>query len=370
MPLDNLSKSGTPPSCSTGKGEVSIANIPKDQLEAFALNMVNAIAAKTARSQSPSEVEKNLQDLQRRLSSLSNQIRFEVNGQELNLCIKALEVSSDLPIFFREDIKDTIDLSTPLPATLQELKSCATILELLKISFPKLTSSFFFNKKTEISRFVVSSPIPLNQEGKGVSFFPQIEAEGQIAYVAWDSSGSKIAKGFKEKKCDILLKDKETFCGVALSQDNLEGIEKGAGVSDHFMTSKVTVIGILVTNSSESKQSWWFGGGRVACDSPELSNRDASGFRDLCCDDLNERGCASKSDLTTFGMLGAQGGTVSSNLQNLPDRPKKPGETLHPFCLEIVPQFSSKQNPVKEDALLMAVEALLQEKIFAQLKKN
>mgnify|MGYP005615333021 FL=1 len=133
----------------------------------------------------------------------------------------------------------------------------------------------------------------------------------------------------------------------------MEEIEEGAGVSDHFITSKVTVIGILVAKPLTYIQSWWLNGGRIACDSD--SDEDS-----LCSDVLIARGPLSRSDPTTFGMLGIQGATVSSHLQNLPDRPKKLEETLYPFCLEIVPQFSSKQNPVKEEDLVMAVEALLQ----------
>ncbi|PWU16638.1 MAG: hypothetical protein C5B45_00025 [Chlamydiae bacterium] len=354
MPLNNLNHPARHqriPSMGLGN---SINQIPEDQMSALTCNIANAIISETARSQSPSVVEKNFQDLQERLSSLSRQVSFKIDDQELKLRIKSPEISSDLPVLFREDIKDTIDLSTPLPATLQK-RAYTTILDLLKITFPRLTSSSFSNKEAKIPRFVFSSSIPLNHENKG-NFFPQIESEGQIAYIAWDSSGSHLAKGFEEKTCAILLENKEVFCGVALSQANLEGIEKGAGVSAHFMTSKITVIGILVTKPLASTQSWWFSGGRAACDS-------TSGYRDLCCDSLNERGPSSRSIHTTFGMLGVQGVTVSSHLQNLPDRSKKPEETLHPFCLEIVPQFSSKQNPVEKDDLAMAMEALFQGKI-------
>ena len=359
MPSNNLCKSGAHQASYSTKQE-EILSIPNEQqmlADRLADNIFNAIYNAT-RSQSPSVVRKNFKYLQERLSSsLGKQISFklydqnQVNYQELKLRIKAPEVSSDVPIFLREDIKDTIGLSEPLLATLQKSEECTTILNLLQVNFPKLTSSFF-NKETKIPRFIVSSPIPLNQEGKG-NFFPQIESEGQVAYIAWDSSGSQIAKGFKEKTCDILLKNKEAFCGVGLSQADLEEIEEGAGVSDHFITSKVTVIGILVAKPLTYIQSWWLNGGIIACDSD--SDEDSR-----CSDVLIARGPLSRSDPTTFGMLGIQGATVSSHLQNLPDRPKKLEETLYPFCLEIVPQFSSKQNPVKEEDLVMAVEALLQ----------
>lgn len=370
MPLNNLNNPARYQRVPLMDSGDSINQMPADQMSALTRNIANATISEAVRSQSPSVVEKNFQDLQERLSFLSRQVSFKIDDQELKLRVKSPEVSSDLPVFFREDIKDTIDLSTPLPATLQK-RACTTILDLLKINFPRLTSSSFFNRETKIPKFVFSSSIPLNHENKG-NFFPQVESEGRIAYIAWDSSGSHLAKGFEEETCDILLKNKEAFCGVALSQANLEGIEKGAGVAAHFMTSKITVIGILVTKPSASTQSWWFGGGGIACDGPKLSNRvasdSASGFRDLCHDGLNERGSSSRSNHTTFGMLGVQGATVSSHLQNLPDRPKKPGETLHLFCLEIVPQFSSKQNPVQKDDLVMAIEALFQERILAQFR--
>ncbi|HEV3270030.1 MAG TPA: hypothetical protein VGZ69_05215 [Candidatus Rhabdochlamydia sp.] len=343
----------------------SINQMPAEEIQAFSSNIVNAIVA---HSQSKSVVKKNFQDLQR-LSSLDKQIRFKVSDQELKLRVKAPEVSADLPVFFRKDIKDTIDLSAPLPATLQKPGECTTILDLLKASFPQLTSSPFFNKETKIPRFVFSSPIPLNHENKG-NFFPQIASEGQIAYIAWDASASQIAKGFKEETCDILLKNEEAFCGVALSQANLKGIEKGAGVSAHFMTSRVTVIGILVTKPPARTQSYWLDGGRVGYDGPRLSRGvvSDSSFAEYPEGRLISRG-SSKGEMTSFGMLGVQGATVSNVKGNLSDRGKREGEKLIPFCLEIVPQFSSEENPVREDDLVMAIEALIQEKIFAQFKK-
>lgn len=336
----------------------SFMNIPADEMTSLVSNIANAAIAESTHSKSSSVVKKNFQDLQKRLPFLNKQIRFKVDKQEIDLHIKAPEVNGDLPIFM-EDIKDTVGLLEPLPATLQDSER-ATIWDLLRASFPKLTSSLSYN---QIPRFVFSSPVPLNHENKG-SFFPQIESEGQIAFIAWDSSGSQIAKGFREKTCDILLKNKEAFCGVALSQDNLEGIEKGAGVSAHFMTSKVTVIGILLTRPSFDAQSWWLDSGRIACDS-------ASGFRGCNgASNLIARGPSSRSDCTHFGMLGVQGTRVSGARQDLLDRFKNDGERLNPFCLEIVPQFSSESTPVDEEKLKMAIEMQFQEKIYAQFSSK
>lgn len=267
-----------------------------------------------------------------------------------------------------KDIKDTIDLSEPLPGELQKSEKCMTILDLLRESFPQLTSFSFFNKDTKIPRFAASSPIPLNYENKG-NFFPQIELEGQVAYIAWDSSGSQIAKGFKEKTCDILLKNKKAFCGVALSQANLKGIEEGAGVSAHFITTKVTVVGILITKPPTYTQSWWLGDGRVACDGSGLSSRIVSDSCIAeCSSHLISRGL-SKGEMTNFGMLGVQGVSVSHAKQDLPDRFKNRGEKLIPFCLEIIPQFSSEENPVREDDLVMAIDMQFQRKAFTDLSK-
>ncbi|KAG6559212.1 hypothetical protein RHABOEDO_000582 [Candidatus Rhabdochlamydia oedothoracis] len=357
MPLNNLGKFDPRTNQSVPR-ENSIANFPKDQMAAFARNIANANIS-AACSQSTSVLDK--------------QIRFKVNDQELRLRIKEpvkeLKKNRDLLIFWK-DIEDTIDLSAPLPATLQKSEECTTILSLLKASFPKLTSLSLFPK--EIPRFVVSSLIPLNQEGKG-NFFPQIESEGQIAYIAWDSSGSQIAKGFKEKTCDILLKNKEAFCGVGLSQANLEGIEEGAGVSAHFMTSKVTVIGILIESPVPTQSSsWWLSDGRVTDDRRIACDSD-SDEDNLGCDvptGVISRGPSSRNIDTTFGMLGVQGASVSSNSPNLWDRPKKPRETLHPFCLEIVPQFSSEETPVHEKDLEIAVDMQFQKKAFRDLSKS
>ncbi|MEK7339759.1 MAG: hypothetical protein WBD50_03630 [Candidatus Rhabdochlamydia sp.] len=346
----------------------SINQMPEDQMAALASNIANATISEAARSQSPSVVEQNFQDLKEKLFFLRRKISFKVDNQELKLCIKAPEVSrnrgEDLPVFFREDIEDTISLSAPLPATLQKHKGCTTILSLLRKEFPLLTKSVFW-EETEIPRFVFSSSIPLNHEDKG-KFFPQIESEGQIAYIAWDSSGSKIAKGFKEKIGDILLKGKEAFCGVVLSQTNLKGIEKGSGVSAHFMTSKITVIGILVTKSPTYTRSWWLDGSRIACDGPELPSR-------VVCDGLPSEGDSisrgpSGNEMTTFGMMGVQGTSVSHAKEDLPDRLKSDEEKLTPFCLEIVPQFSSKQNPVQKDDLVMAIDMQFQAKAFTDLE--
>lgn len=371
MPFDSLK--GVHLSTQRGNpNPISIPGIPEDQMAALVRNLANATISAPACSL---VVERNFRDLQRLKCFLNTKINFKLydlnqkDYQELTLQIKAPEVGSDLPIFFREDLTDTIGLSDPLPFTLQESMNCATILDLLKTNFPKLTASSFFNKETKIPRFVVSSPIPLNQEDKG-NFFPQIKSEeGEIAYLAWDSSGSQIAKGFKENTCDILFDDKEAFCGVALSQDNLKGIEKGAGVSAHFMTSKVIVIGILVTKSPTCKQSlsWYLGGERIrlACEESDSSDDDNLSYDS----GLIARGPSSRSDLTTFGMLGIQGAAVASYLQNLPDRSGR-SEVLHPFCLEIVPQFSSEQNPVQEDDLIMAIDMQFQRQAFAGLSKS
>ncbi|MDR2539123.1 MAG: hypothetical protein LBC45_00620 [Chlamydiales bacterium] len=363
MPLGNVDKLNLRANQSTPR-ENSISSVPEDQRKALVCNLTNATVY-TPPLQSSLVVERNLQGLQERLiPSLSREISFklydsdQVNYQEIDLRIKAPEVSSDLPIFFREDITDTMSLSEPLPFILQESKGCTAILDLLKTNFPELTSSPFFNRETKIPRFVVSSPIPLNQEDKG-NFFPQIKSEGgKIAYIAWDSSGSQVAKGFREKICDILLDDQEAFCGVALSQDHLKEIEERAGASAYFMTSKVTIIGILI-EPSEFMQSSWF---RMACEG-------SSDDDDLRCDEVIARGSFSGKNRTPFGMLGVQGTGVYSHLRNLPDRQKKQGETLYPFCLEIVPQFSSEEAPVYKENLEMAIEMQFQKKIYEQFKE-
>lgn len=366
MPINFKQSSATHQTNQSISQAYSISNIPKDQMAALVSNLANATIANTVAPHRSAVVEKNFQDLQKRLAFLSNKISFklydqnQINYQELNLRIKAPEVNNNLPIFFREDIIDTIDLSASLPPTLQKLKSCATVLDFLKISFPKLISSSFFDKETKITRFIVSSPIPLNQEGKG-NFFPQIESErAKIAYIAWDSSGSQIAKGFKEKTCDILFGNKEAFCGVILSQENFKGIEKGAGASAYFMTSKVTVIGILIEPPKSIQPSWCVFDGiitdniNIACD----GNSNEDNLYSL------------RTSHTTFGMLGVKGEEVlASSSLDLPDRPKKFGEILYPFCIEIVPQFSSEKTPVCKEDLEMALEVQFQEKIFAQFEK-
>ena len=341
----------------------SINQMPTDEIKALTHN---ATISRAALSQSSSVVKKNFQDLQR-LSSLNKQIRFKVEDQELGLCIKAPEVNRDLPILFMKNIKDTIDLSEPLPGKLQKAEKCTTILDLLRASFPQLTSFSFFNKDTKIPRFVTSSPIPLNYENKG-NFFPQIESEGQIAYIAWDSSSSQIAKGFKEKTCDILLKNKEAFCGVALSQANVKRIEE-VGESAYFMTTKVTVVGVLITKLPAYTQSWWLGDGRIACDGPGLSSRIASDSYIAECSDHVISRSLSKGEMINFGMLGVQGISVSNAKQELPDRFKNRGEKLIPFCLEIIPQFSSEENPVQKDDLVMAIDMQFQKKAFTDLSK-
>lgn len=321
----------------------SITSVPKDQMEALVNNIANATIA----SQSLSTVTRNLQDLQTRFSDMPKYIRFMLGDQELSISIQMSGGNSKLPIFGK-NINDFIDLSFTLPPTLQK-QGITTILDLLKKEFPKLVSSSFFNQETKIPRFVFSSPIPINDEGKG-NFFPQIQlaegSKGQISYVAWDSSGSRIARGVKEKVCDVLLENGESFCGVALSQANLEGVEKGAGVSAHFMTSKVTIIGILIAKLSTEEWLW------SGLDSDGVESR-------LCCD--------GPSDLTTFGMLGVKGAYVGAQ-EDLLDREKRYGEKLIPFCLEIVPQFSSESSPVQEDDLIMAIEMQFQKMALEQIR--
>lgn len=202
--------------------------------------------------------------------------------------------------------------------------------------------------ETKIPRVVFSAPVPVNHENKG-HFFPQIETKGEIAYIAWDSSGSRVAKGFVDKKCNVLFENGETFSGVALSEANLEAIEKGAGVSDHFMTAKVTIIGILVVKSS--KHDW----SQKKVESDSFDDFDSQ----LVCDGPSH---------TPFGMLGCEGDRVSDVQKDLSDREKRAGEQLIPFCLEIAPQFSSEGFPVKEDDLLMAIEMQFQKMAFEQIR--
>lgn len=330
-------------------------------------NIANATISSTC-SQSSSVVEKNFQDLEKRLETLSKHASFKVKGQELKLYIKAPEVKGNLPIFSVKDIinttidlSDTISLSEELPATLQKW-ACTTILHLLQVSFPELTSSLLFPK--EIPKFVFSSAIPLNHESKG-NFFPQMVSGGKIAYIAWDSSGSYLTKGFQGKICDILFKNTEAFCGVALSQDNLKGIEEGARVSAHFMTSKLTIIGILITEQPDFSQSFCYSSrtvydGRIACDGGSDEDK-------LHYDRLIVRDPSSRNSRTTFGMLGVQGANVSSNSLNLPDRPKKLGETFRLFCVEIVPRFSSEETPIDKEDLEKAIETQLQKKYMCSL---
>lgn len=338
----------------------SIANLSKDQMAALVSNIANATNAQKNLNQEESIVQKNLQGIKKEFSSLPNGIRFMLESKELHVKVLTPEGNIKLPILERR-VKDIVELSSLLPSTLQEQGS-STILDLLKKEFPKLTSSSFFNKETKIPRFVFSVPIPVNYENKG-NFFPQIEAEAEaeaeIAYIAWDSSGSRIARGFAKKTCDVLFENGETFSGVALSEANLEGIENGAGVSDHFMTSKVTIIGILIVKSS--KYDWQQN--RVEGDSFDDASFDSrrANFH-LACD--------GPSGHTPFGMLGCQGASVSEVQEELPDREKRAGEKLIPFCLEIIPQFSSKENPVLKDDLVIAIEMQFQKMAFEQLRRR
>jgi hypothetical protein len=339
---------GLPPSYAqsvkqeSAKQGCSITNLPKDQMTAFVNNITNATQKNL--HQEESILQKNLKYIKEKLP-LPKGIRFILEDKELHIKVLASEGNIRLPIL-EGKAQDIMELSFPLPSTLQK-QGFSTILDLLKKEFPKLTASSFFNEETKIPKFVFSSAIPVNEENKG-NFFPQIEAEGEIAYVAWDSSGSRIARGFVEETCSVLFENAETFSGVALSTENFEGIEKGAGVSDHFMASKITIIAILVVKSS--RFDWQQN--RIETDSFDDSS--------LVCDGPSH---------TPFGMLGCQGVNVSSNQKDLSDRKKRAGEKLIPLCLEIVPQFSSERFPVKEDDLLMAIEMQFQKMAFEQIRR-
>lgn len=308
----------------------------------------------TTNSRMPkSTVEKNLQDLKARLSDMKDQITLRLNNSiQLKVSVQLPGDSVNrLPIC--EGSKgDVIKVSSLLPATLQKSLGVSTILDLLKQEYPELTSDMGLYETTEIPKFVFSTSVPLNDESKG-NFFPELEARGKIAYLAWDSSGSCIGKGFKEQstetKCKVLPKKGETFSGLALSQANLEGIEKATGVSAHFLASKVTIIGILIADSIKKEDNRRFAsrGGEESFVCMEKSR--------LCLSST-----ASKSrDHTSFGMLGVQGAKVSDDAKNLSDRQCEGQKTL--FCLEIVPQFSSKKCPVDEDMLKMATEVVPEE---------
>lgn len=299
-----------------------------------------------------STVEKNLQDLKERLSDMKDQITLRLNNSiPLKVSVQLPgEHVNRLPICEGSE-GDVIKVSSLLPATLQKSLGVSTILDLLKQEYSELTSDMGLYETTEIPKFVFSTSVPLNDEGKG-NFFPELEARGKIAYLAWDSSGSCIGKGFKEQstetKCKVLPKKGETFSGLALSQANLEGIEKATGVSAHFLASKVTIIGILIADSIKKEDNR-----RFASRGGEESFASMERPRDC----LSSR--ASKSrDHTSFGMLGVQGAKVSDDGKNLSDRKCGGQKTL--FCLEIVPQFSSKECPVDEDMLTMATEVVQQ----------
>lgn len=362
MPIINIDPPTYEESVARSSTQDSIANLPKDQMAALVSNIANAVMADVTKPLKTSTiVEKNLQDIQAQFSSMSKRLICKLDDQELILRVKAPEVNSDLPIMENIDekgnfVKSSINLLSLLPTTLQKPGSIVTILDLLKEEFPRLALS---NLITEIPKRTFTVPIPVNQEGKG-NFFPQIEVDGQIAYVAWDSSGSRIARGFTEKTCDVLLENNEAFCGAVLSQNNLEAIEEGAGVAAHFLTSKVTVIGILVTKPSS--QDWV---NRLVCDGPSsleidsFDDREFSSFNSVC-----------PKGLTTFGVLGVQGASVLSDQNDLPDRLKREGEKLIPFCFEIIPQFSSKERPVNRDDLEMAMDMQFQNEIFSKYQGN
>ena len=357
MPIININSStyegGAKVNATLAQG--SIANVSEDQMAALASNLANAM--KNVGKNIPlkaSTVEKNFQDLQKRFSLMSKHLIYRLEDQEIGLRIKAPEVDDYLPIK-GSVYKSTMELTSPLPFTLQK-PGITTVLDLLKKEFPKVTSSLH-NK--EIPKYVFSSPVPINREGKG-NFFPQIEVKGQIAYVAWDSSGSRIAQGLQEQTCDILLEKNEAFCGTVLSQENLRGIEKGAGVAAHFLASKVTVIGIHIIKSLELE---WLRG---------FIEGPPSSVRRIACEHDSEEGVlyrrsSSSKSLTTFGMLGVKGTSVLPRQRSLWDR-SAVWEKLIPFCLEIVPQFSSEDNPVEEDDLEMAIETQLQKQEWTKYK--
>lgn len=254
--------------------EGSISNAPEDQTTALVSEMANIAIASAACSQSSS------------VKSLSNEIVCKLyNGQHQveyqEFCIKALEKDSYL---LKEGITSTIDLVTPLPNVLQKQEEYITILDLLRKEFPLLTKSLF-KKETEIPKFVVSSS--LNHESKLNSPL-QIQAKGEIAYIAWDASSSEIIKGFKKHTCDI-----------------------------PFGLEKAIVIGVLITELP----------------SPLGSLFDRRIFYVSSNSDSDEDNYYCIRKLPYIGR----------------DRQKKTGETLYPFYLEIVPKFSSIQTSNSEN---------------------
>ena len=306
----------------------------------------------------PSIVEANFQDLQARFRLTKTPCTIILKDQRLDLCIKAPEVNSHLPIV-QSSYTDTICLSTPLPNTLQKNLGITTILDLLEQTFPNLISSNNLELEN-VRKVVVAAAIPLNAEGKG-NFFPQVKIHGQsgeIAYVAWDSSGLDIAQGFTRGKCDILLEGNKAFCGAVLSQGTLLEVEKTVGASANFMASKVTVMGILIPQARQSAFNTDFE--REFLFSGDLVRSVATGR-------LIERGPSrSSSDDTTFGMLGVQGTRVPVTKGLLLDRSLHSWEEPILFCLEILPQFSSEETPVTEDDLKMAIDMQFQRMAFEQ----
>lgn len=122
----------------------SVTSLPKDQMIALVNNIANA---QKNLHQEESIVQKNLQDIKQRFSSLPKGIRFMLEEKELHITVLTPERNSKLPIL-EKGLKDLMDLSSPLPNTLQKERSF-TVLDLLKQEFPKLTSSSFFNKETK-----------------------------------------------------------------------------------------------------------------------------------------------------------------------------------------------------------------------------
>lgn len=371
---DNESCSNFQPCCMTSPNPFSpISGISSDQMEALASNILNATSSMSMSKLSL--VEENFAYLcnafpesKKNVNPIKKNFQLSLEYGTLDFCIKAAEIQGKdnrLPIM-ESTHKDNIGLFSTLPDRLQQSLKVTTILSLLKQKFPKLTQSIC---EKEIPRHVFAVPVPLNQEKRG-NFFPEIEVDdGLIAYIAWDTSGRKLAHGLKKKKCAILLKDmfenNTAFCGEMLSQENFEGIEKGTGLSAYFMTAKVTVIGIFipeVMNKASGIKSW---ADELACDGFDLIERGGHSFkqRELACDNpsqsLRERGGGSSlsSTDTTFGMLGVHGAKVVTNQEiNVPDRCLEAGEKPSLFCLEFVPKFHSNTNPVTKDDLEMAID--------------
>jgi hypothetical protein len=337
----------------------TVANLSLDQMTVLASYLSNAV---TISDSEQSVVEQNFKDLQDRFScskGYRTESSFTLSSAYPDLClhVRSADIEENnnyLPIKESRCL-GTIDLSSPIPPTLQKAYRVRSISDLIKQQFPQLAGSIQGQK---ISKFVFSVPIPLDRENKG-SFFPEIVVpSGYIAYLAWDSSGLQLSQGFKEGFCEILLEDSKAFCGTALSQQNLQGIEKGAGVSGYFMSTKVTVMGIFIPKSSEvnsSRIESSFYDREVLIDGAFAAEPSQGPLR--------SRG-ASGSSYTPFGMLGIQGARVDSSRMDVSDKHIRIDEKPLIFCLEIVPQFSSRENPVTDEDLEVAIEIQYQEQML------